>query len=90
MGYISVNVVVCVELVLLNGKYRIAEEYHNNDVGSLANRTLWSAEGVNLESNGENWAKYAMIGYKINVNSTLTYNLRTTAEKDDSWVKNVE
>ena len=32
MGYISVDVVVCMKLVILNGKYRIAEEYHNNDV----------------------------------------------------------
>ena len=33
MGSISVDVVVCVKLVLLNGKYRIDEESHNNDVG---------------------------------------------------------
>ena len=33
MGSISVDVVVCVKLVLLNGEYRIAEESHNNDVG---------------------------------------------------------
>ena len=47
MGSISVDVVVLIMLVLLNGKYSIAEEYHNNDVGKLENKTLWFAEGVN-------------------------------------------
>ena len=46
--------------------------------------------GVNSESNGENWVKYAMIRYKINANITLTYNLHTTAEKDESLVTDVE
>ena len=32
MGSISVDVVVCVKLVLFNGEYRISEESHNNDV----------------------------------------------------------
>ena len=34
-------------LVLLNGEYRIYEEYHNNYVEELANSTLRSAQGVN-------------------------------------------
>ena len=75
-------------LVLLNGKYRIAEESHNNDVGWLANWALWSTKGVNLKSNGDNWVKYAMIRYKININSTLTENLHTTADKYDSRATN--
>ena len=33
MGSISVDVVVFMKFFLLNGKYRIAEESHNNDVG---------------------------------------------------------
>ena len=33
MVSISVDVVVIMKLVLLNGEYRIAEEYQNNDVG---------------------------------------------------------
>ena len=74
MVSISVDVVVCVELVLLNGEYRIADESHNNDVGSLANRTLYSSKGIKSESNGDDWVKYAMIRYKINGNSTLTDN----------------
>ena len=40
MGSISFDVVFCVKLVLLNGKYRISEESHNNDVGKLKNRKL--------------------------------------------------
>ena len=56
------------KLVLLNDEYRIAEESHNNVVEELANRTLCSAVGVNSESNGENWVKYATIRYKININ----------------------
>ena len=55
-------------LFLLNNEYRIAEESHNNDVGELENRTLCSDEGVNSESNGENWLTYEMIMYKININ----------------------
>ena len=90
MESISVDVVFCMKLVILNGKYSIAEESHNNDVGSLSNRTLCSSKGVNSESNGENWVKYAMVRYKINVNSTLTDNLHTTVAKDDSLVMNVE
>ena len=89
MGSISVDVVACVKLVLLNGEYRIAEESYNNDLGSLANRTLCSAKGINSESNGEKLVKYAMIRYKINFNITLTDNLHTTSEKDDSWVTNL-
>ena len=77
-------------LVLLNGEYVISDESHNNDVEYMANLTLCSAEGVNSESNGENWLKYVLIRYKINVNSTLTDNFHTTSEKDDSWVTNVE
>ena len=49
------------KLVLLNGEYRIAEESHNNDVGSLVNQTLCSVEGFSSESNGAKWVKYAMI-----------------------------
>ena len=55
-------------LVILNGEYRISEESHNNDVGELSNTKLCSTEGVNLESNGDKWVKYAMIRYKININ----------------------
>ena len=33
MRSISVDVVVCVKLVLLNGECRVAEESHTNDVG---------------------------------------------------------
>ena len=33
MGSVSVDVVVLMKLVLLNGKYMISEESHNNDVG---------------------------------------------------------
>ena len=33
MGSISVDVVFWMMLVILNGEYRIAEEYHINDVG---------------------------------------------------------
>ena len=90
MGSISVDVLFCMKLVILNGEYSIAEEFHNNDVGSLENQTLCSTEGYNPESNRENWVKYAMVRYKINVNSTLTDNLHTTAAKDDSLVMNVE
>ena len=71
MGQISVDVLVWMMLVLLNGEYRIAEEPHINDVGYLWNWTLCSAEWVKLESNGANWVMYAMIRYKINNNSTL-------------------
>ena len=55
-------------LVLLNGEYIISEESHNNDMGELENRTLCSDEGSNSESNRENWIKYKMIRYKININ----------------------
>ena len=48
---------------LLNGEYRIAEESHNNDVGSLVNWTLCSSKVVKSEINRENWVNYAMIGY---------------------------
>ena len=41
-----------------------------------------------MESNGVNWVKYEMIRYKININSTLTDNIYTTADKDDSGVEN--
>ena len=87
-GSIPVDMVVLMMLVLLNVEYKISEESHNNDVGSLANRTLYSAEGVNSESNGENWVEYAMIRYKININSTLTENIHTIEDKDDSRVTN--
>ena len=86
MGEISVDVVIWMMLVLLNGEYRIDEESHNNDVGYLANRTLWSAEGFNSESNGVNWVKYAMIRYKITSNITLSEKLHNTVEKYDSRV----
>ena len=43
-----------------------------------------------MESNGENWKKYKIIRYKINVNINLTDNLHITAEKDYSWVTDVE
>ena len=33
MGSISVSVVVLIMFVLINGKYSIAEESHNNGVG---------------------------------------------------------
>ena len=55
-------------LVILNSEYTISEESHNNDVGELTNRTLWYSEGVNSESNGENWVKYEIIRYKIDIN----------------------
>ena len=83
-GSISVDAVVWMMLVLLNGDYRIAEESHNNDVGYLANRTLCSAEGVNSETNVDIWVKYAMIRYKINNNGTLSENLHNKVEKYDS------
>ena len=76
------------KLVLLNGEYRIARESQNNDMGYLENCTPCSAEGVNSDSNGKNCVKYEMIRYKININSTLTENLHTTAEKDNSKVMN--
>ena len=59
-------------LVILNGDYRISEESHNNDVGELSNTKLCSTEGVNLESNGDKWVKYAMIRYKINIKTRST------------------
>ena len=55
---------------------------------NLSNRTLCSDEGVKLESNGENWVKYAMIRYKTNKNSTLLGNLHNTLENDDIRVIN--
>ena len=54
MGSISVDFLVWMKLDLLNGKYMIAEESHNNDVRYLANLTLCSVEGVNSKSNEEN------------------------------------
>ena len=57
-------------MLVLNCNYRIAEESHNNDMGYLANRTLCSVKGVNSESNGEKWVKYATDRYRININST--------------------
>ena len=75
-------------LVLLNGENIISEESNNNDVGWLANKALCAVEVVNLDSNWENWVKYAMIKYKININSTLTVNIHTTADKYDSWMMN--
>ena len=65
-------------LVFINDDYKISEEPHNNDVGWLVNRTLCSAEGVNSESDEVNWVKYAMIRYKINNNSTLSYKIPNT------------
>ena len=56
----------------------------------MENWILCSAKGVNSESNGENWVKYAMVRYKININKNLTDNIHTTAEKYDSWVTNGE
>ena len=75
-------------LVLLNGEYRISEEYHNNDVRKLAYRTMCSTEGVASESNGENWIKYTISRYKININTTLTENIYTSEGKGDSWLAN--
>ena len=73
-------------LVLLNCGYSIAEELHNNDVRSLSNWTLCSVEGVNSESNGVNWIKYAMIRYKINNNSALSDKLHNIVDNHDSQV----
>ena len=75
-------------LFLLNGDYRITEESHNYDVGQLWNWTLCSVEGVNSEKYWENWVKYAIIKYIININSILVDDLHTTAEKDDIQVEN--
>ena len=75
-------------LVLLNREHRIYEQYHNNYVVYLENPTLCSAEGINSESNVENWVKYAMIRYKINNNRTLSDKLHNTVDKDDSRVTN--
>ena len=53
-------------------------------MGSLSNWTLCSAEEVNLESNGENWVKYAIIRYKINKNITLSNKIHNNVDEDDS------
>ena len=85
---ISVDVVVWMMLVLLNDEYSIAGESHNNDVGLLANWAQCSAERVNSESNGENWVKYAIIRFTININGNLIENIYTTAGKYDCHVMN--
>ena len=72
---ISVDEEVLKMNVLHNRVYRISEEYHNNDVGSWSKYTLCYAQGAKLESNGENWLKYAVIRYTINIHTTLIDNL---------------
>ena len=45
--------------------------------------------GVELdELKGENWVKYSIIRQKLNINITLSENLHSTVDKDDSWVTN--
>ena len=56
-------------------------------MGELENRKLCSAEGVDSESNGENWVNYAMIRYEININSMggklLIYKLYRLAKMNE-------
>ena len=43
--------------------------------GIISKSELCSAEGVNSESNGENWVKYAIIRYKTNNKIALSENI---------------